>query len=351
MRASSCTHSSSAFDAGRSCDAVEPHRQRQHQHEEMEMQELITSIDASHAQLTATTANDDCVVAADRWETKLPCRQQQSALFSCPYDAQPKLLLLRPEPDDGANLSCWQFERRRQATYRVLFGRPLVPPTLSPAATYASAASSHKIASPLVQQATKASKAASGVTAKPSRKRKPPKPKASSTRTPERLCTTQAKRIAVEDELCPMKEEEEKLSLIDQILFGDGNSEFVLEDNEADFTDAEWLSMNSDVKTQLGADGEEDQEVSGVRFSSTELLLEESESDQAGSGQLSSILSLDFLKSLDEGDEEQFQEPQDEEEDQEAASDESSSPLDSSLLDDLLGASGCGDGGPLEFAL
>lgn len=148
-----------------------------------------------------------------------------------------------------------------------------------------------------------------------------------------------------------MKEEEEKLSLIDQILFGDGNSEFALEDNEADFTDAEWLSMNSDVKTQLGADGEEDQEVSGVRFSSTELLLEESESDQAGSGQLSSILSLDFLKSLDEGDEEQFQEPQDEEEDQEAASDESSSPLDSSLLDDLLGASGCGNGGPLEFAL
>lgn len=129
----------------------------------------------------------------------------------------------------------------------------------------------------------------------------------------------------MEDEVCTVKEE--KLSFIDQILFGDGSHEFTLADTEANFTDAEWLSMDLDAKSQLN--GEDEEKASCLSLANTELLLEELESGGRASEQLSSILSLDFLKNLDEG-----------EEGHQAAPGESSSPLDSGLLlDDLLGSS------------
>lgn len=129
---------------------------------------------------------------------------------------------------------------------------------------------------------------------------------------------------------------EDKLSLIDQILFGDGSYELTLGDAEVDFTTAEWCSLDLDVKSQLEVDGgEEIQQANRPSLASTELLLKELESDR----QLSSILSLDFLRSRDG------------QEDHKAAPGESSSPLDSSLLDDLLSTSGdCGDDS-LDFAL
>lgn len=274
-------------------------------------------------------------VISERFDTELPHQAVQLDSLGCPHElttfgARPNLLLLRPKPDDYTSLSCWHPERRRQATYRVLFGRPLLQPTLSPAAAYSSAAFSHKIASS-AQQPTEASKETPHSTSNPSRKRKPSKPKAPA-RTPKRICAAQAKQLAVEDEVCTVKEE--KLSLIDQILFGDGSHEFTLADIEADFIDAEWLSMDSDAKSQLN--GEDEEKASCLSLANTELLLEELESGGRASEQPSSILSLDFLKSLDEG-----------EEDHQAAPGESSSPLDSSLLlDDLLGSSDS-----LDFAL